>query len=138
MKSLTVLQLVKVFTSCTLPKHEWTHHAHFKVGLWYLLHYSPSDSIEKLRQDIKQYNVACGVENTDSQGYHETISQFYIWLIDKFVRQVDRSQSIDLLADELIDLYGDKLMPFRYYSYDRLMSKTARVEWVEPDLIPLD
>jgi hypothetical protein len=136
MQSLTV-QLVEAFTSCTLPKDEWTHHAHLKVGLWHLLHYSPSESIERLRQGIKRYNVACGIENTESQGYHETITQFYVWLINQFIQQVDCLQPIDALADELINRYGDKLLPFSYYSRDRLMSKTARLEWVEPDLTPL-
>jgi len=136
MQSLTV-QLVEAFTLCTLPKDEWTHHAHLKVGLWHLLHYSPSESIQRLRQGIKRYNVACGIENTESQGYHETITQFYVWLIKQFIQQVDCSQPIDALADELINRYGDKLLPFRYYSRDRLMSKTARLEWVEPDLTPL-
>jgi hypothetical protein len=41
------------------------------------------------------------------------------------------------LADELINRYGDKLLPFKYYSRDSLMSKTARLEWIEPDLTPL-
>jgi hypothetical protein len=136
MKSLTV-ELVEAFTSCKLPKDEWTHHAHLKVGLWHLLNYSPSESIEKLRQGIKRYNITCGVENTESQGYHETISVFYVWLIDRFIKQVDCSQPIDTIADELINLYGDKQLPFKYYSQDRLTSKIARFEWVEPDLTPL-
>lgn len=141
-------QLVDAFLSRTLPKQEWTHEAHLKVGLWHLLHYSPSESLTRLRQNIKQYNVACGVANTETQGYHETITRFYVWIIDRFLRQVERaqsasafpkasSQSLDLLALELIELYGDKSLAFSYYSRDRLMSKTARLQWVEPDLKPL-
>lgn len=136
MPSLTV-QLVEKFISCTLDKEEWTHHAHLKVGLWHLLHYSPSESLVKLRQSIKRYNVACGIENTESKGYHETITQFYVWIIYQFIQTADRSQPIDILANELLDRYGDKLLPFQYYSRDKLMSKVARVEWVEPDLTPL-
>jgi hypothetical protein len=136
MRSLTD-QMVEAFLSCTLPKEEWTHQAHLRVALWHLLRYSPSESIEKLRRRIKQYNVACGIENTDSQGYHETITQFYVWLINRFIQQADGSQPIDSLGDELIDSYGDKMLPLTYYSHDRLMSKSARLEWVEPDLIPL-
>ena len=130
-------QLVEAFLLCTLAREEWTHDAHLKVGLWHLLHYSPSESIKRLRKSIKQYNVACGIDNTDSQGYHETITQFYVWLIHRFILQTDWSQPIDLLADELINCYGDKLLPFSYYSRDRLMSKSARLKWVEPDLKPL-
>lgn len=131
-------RLAAEFTSCTLPKVEWTHHAHLKVGLWHLLRYSPSEAMARLREGIKQYNLTCGVENTDSEGYHETITQFYVWLIDRFVRkEADCSQPIDVLANELIHRYGDKSLPLKYYSRDRLMSKTARREWVEPDLAPL-
>lgn len=130
-------RLVEAFLSRTLPKQEWTHEAHLKVGLWYLLHYSPSDSLQKLRTNIKQYNVACGVANTESQGYHETITCFYVWKIAKFLQQVECTQPIDLLADKLITLYGDKSLPYEYYSQDRLMTKTARLQWVEPDLKPL-
>ena len=131
-------RLVEAFLSRTLPKEEWTHEAHLKVGLWHLLHYSPSESIKRLRQSIKQYNVACGIENTETQGYHETITRFYVWLIDRFVQQTNCSGSIDLLGDELINRYGDKSLVFKYYSRDRLMSKQARLNWVEPDLKPLN
>jgi hypothetical protein len=133
MKSSTE-ELVDAFLSRKLPKKEWTHEAHLKVGLWHLLHYAPNESLERLRQNIKQYNVSCGIENTETQGYHETITRFYVWLVNKFLQQTERSQSIDLLADRLISLYGDKSFPLNYYSRDKLMSKTARLQWVEPDL----
>lgn len=142
-------RVVRKFFSCTLPKQEWTHEAHLRVGLWHLLRYSPSESLVRLRQSIKRYNVACGIENTDSQGYHETITRFYVLLIARFIETNIQSVNkivitpsneivnIDLLANELIKSYGDKSLIFKYYSRDRLMSKTARLEWVEPDLMSL-
>ncbi|NEO86039.1 MAG: hypothetical protein F6J87_17545 [Spirulina sp. SIO3F2] len=130
-------QLAEQFCACTLPKPEWTHYAHLKVGLWHLLHYPADESMTRLRQGIKKYNVVCGVENTENQGYHETITQFYVVIIDCFLQQADRNRPIDTLADELIACRGDKSLPFEYYSRDRLFSKTARLEWLEPDLKPL-
>jgi len=135
--SLTTEQLVEAFALRSLPRDKWTHHAHLKVGLWYLLHYSPNESMERLRQDIKQYNVAWGIENTDTQGYHETITRFYVRLTDRFVRQTDRSRSIDALAKDLIERHGSRLLLSKHYSHDRLMSKAARYKWLEPDLMPL-
>lgn len=130
-------ELVKKFCSRTLPKQEWTHQAHLKVGLWHLLHYSPDQSLTILREGIKQYNIACGVENIDARGYHETITR-YVLIIQKFLQQVERSRPIDLLADELIKLYGDKSLPLAYYSKDKLFSTAARRGWLEPDLQPID
>ena len=136
MESLTE-QLAEAFIACTLPKAAWTHQAHLRVGLWHLLHASPPEALAQLRQRISRYNIACGIENTASQRYHETITQFYVWLIDQFLQHADRSQSIDQLAEQLIDRFGDPSFPFRYYSRDRLMSKAARLEWVDPNLQPL-
>lgn len=137
MKSSSIENLVEAFLAGTLPKQKWTHEAHLKVGLWHLLRYSPAESLQRLRCGIKQYNVICGVANTDTQGYHETITCFYVWLIEQFIKQVEKKQCIDILADELIICYGDKSFPLTYYSRERLMSKTARLQWLEPDLKPL-
>ncbi len=38
---LLIEELLLAFHTFTLPKEEWNHHAHLKVGLWYLLHHSP-------------------------------------------------------------------------------------------------
>ncbi len=65
-------------------------------------------TVNKLRNAIKKYNVACGVENTETQGYHETITRFYVCLINQFIQQVDRAQPIDNLAEELISRYGQR------------------------------
>ena len=134
MESLT-RQVVEAFVSCTLPRKEWTHQAHLRVGLWYLLHYSPPEALARLRKNIEQYNISCGIENTKNQGYHETITRFYLLLIEGFIQQTDSLQPIDLIADKLISCYGDKTLLLKYYSPDRLWSQTARFEWVEPDLI---
>lgn len=146
MESVTE-QIVKRFFSCTLAKQEWTHEAHLRVGLWHLLHYSPSESMAKLRQGIKRYNLTCGIENNDNQGYHETITRFYVLLIAHFIKTniqlvnklttaplSNETANVDLLANELINCYANKSLIFEYYSRDRLMSKAARLKWVEPDL----
>ena len=130
-------RIAQAFCNCTLPKEEWTHEAHLRVGLWHLLRYSPSEAIGRLRQGIRQYNTACGVANTDTSGYHETITQFYVWAIAHFLEDRDRSQPVDRLAAELLDTCGDKHLPFIYYSKERLMSREARRHWVESDLVPM-
>ncbi|HIK18664.1 MAG TPA: hypothetical protein IGS53_25755 [Leptolyngbyaceae cyanobacterium M33_DOE_097] len=127
---------VQLFLEGRLPKSEWTHAAHLRVGLWYVMQLSPGQSLIFLRDRIRQYNVACGVANTETQGYHETITRFYVWLIAQFLQQADRSPSLDELADQLI-AYADQHSVFHYYSRARLMSVEARFGWVEPDLLAI-
>jgi hypothetical protein len=129
--------LTRAFCDCSLPKMEWTHEAHLRVGLWHLLRYTPEEATDRLRNGIRRYNVACGVANTDSSGYHETITRFYIHVIAKFLASAERSQSVDELAKELIRECGDKGLPLRHWSRALLYSAEARLGWVEPDLRPL-
>ncbi|KAI9130427.1 hypothetical protein ON05_021705 [Acaryochloris sp. CCMEE 5410] len=126
--------IAQEFCDCTLPKSAWTHEAHLRVGLWHLMHYSPPTALNLLRERIRRYNVVCGVVNSETSGYHETITQFYLKVIVYFLEQHDVSQPIDQLAEALIEAWGDRNLPLIYYSKDRLMSKEARQHWVEPDL----
>lgn len=37
-----IKNIVRAFEDCTLPRSEWTHHAHLTIALWYLTHFSPA------------------------------------------------------------------------------------------------
>jgi hypothetical protein len=136
--TLRTEELTEAFIACTLPKKEWTHHAHLRVGLWHLLRHPAEEALWLLRDRIQRYNVSTGVMNTDQAGYHETITRFYVWVINRFLRCADRSTEIDQLAEELIRRCGGKDLPLRYYSRERLFSVPARRGWVEPDLAPME
>jgi hypothetical protein len=126
------------FYDRTLPKSEWTHHAHLCVGLWTVWQFGPAEALNRLRAGIRIYNEATGVANTATTGYHETITGFYTWLISRFLAAADRRLTLDELADELIRRYGDNNLPFLHWSKGRLMSPEARLSWVEPDVVPLE
>lgn len=121
----------------TLPKPEWTHEAHLRAGLWHVLHHGPAAALDLLRQRISAYNVSVGTLNTDTSGYHETITRFYVVVIDRFLATQDRDAHLDELADRLIAAHGDRRLPLRHYSEQRLFSVVARHSWVEPDLRPI-
>jgi hypothetical protein len=130
-------RLVAAFESCTLPREEWNHRAHLTVGLWYLAKHEKAQATHLIRESIQRYNHACGIIQTKENGYHETITLFYVWLVSKYLSRTDNS-SIVGLANGLLAAYGDKRLPLEYYSKERLMSWEARTSWIEPDLRPLD
>lgn len=121
----------------TLPKSEWTHLAHLRAGLWHVVEFGTITALELLRRRISEYNESVGTANTDTSGYHETITRFYVTVIDRFLAGADRSLDLDALADQLIATYGDRRLPLHHYSESRLFSPVARRSWVEPDLRPL-
>lgn len=126
------------FVACTLPVGEWTHHAHLRVGLWHLLRHPPAEALDLLRERIRRYNASIGIPNTEKSGYHETITAFYVRLIQGFLAEADRTAPPDELARELVWRYGDRELPAQYWTNERLMSPAARAAWVEPDVQPLD
>lgn len=130
-------RLVAAFVACTLPAAEWTHESHLRVGLWHRLRMPAETSLDTLRDRIRRYNESLGNENTDTDGYHETITRFYVILIDRFVAAADVTRDLDELADDLIARLGFRGLPLDYYSPDRLFSVEARRTWLEPDLAPL-
>jgi hypothetical protein len=131
-------RLAAGFVACTLPKEEWTHEAHLRVGLWHVLRHNPGEALALLRERIRRYNESVGGVNSASSGYHETITRFYVGVIAAFVAGCDRARPIDALADDLIADRGDRDLPLRYWSRERLMSAEARAAWVGPDLRPLE
>ena len=133
-RSDEVEHFVAQFKDCTLPCERWTHHAHLTVGLWYVLHYSPDAALNLLRDGIKAYNTACGVPNSATRGYHETITRFYVWLTDQFLQNVDRSRPLLELRNALVEQYSSSELPLQWWSRERLWSTEARMAWLEPDL----
>ncbi|QEX16096.1 hypothetical protein FRZ44_13880 [Hypericibacter terrae] len=134
-----VLDVVEQFRVRTLAKPRWTHRAHLTVGLWFVINRPARQVLDELREAISRYNEAVGTANTDSDGYHETITAFYLWAIRKFVREAAPGLSLlDLTNNLLVSRYAAGSFPFGYYSRDRLLSVAARRSWVDPDLAPLD
>ena len=151
-------QLTADFLAKRLPKEHFTHEAHLRVALWHLVRYSPPEALARLRAAIQTYNLANGGQNTETSGYHETITRFYVWLIGRFVNEmslpgptpsrdrqergldvdVDADLDLDALADVLVARFGDRKLPLQYYSEDVLMSVEARLGWVTPDLAPME
>lgn len=121
----------------TLPKAEWTHHAHLRAGLWHVLEHGAAAALPMLRERITAYNDSVGTANTDTSGYHETLTRFYVVIIDRFLASADRTLPIDALAEQLIAAHGDRRLALHHYSEGRLFSPVARRSWVEPDLRPI-
>jgi hypothetical protein len=122
-----------------LPKPEWTHAAHFACALWMLRH-QPEPALEVAMPPlIRAYNEATGVPNTDTDGYHETITLASI----AAARALLGAQAPDrplhaVLGALMAGPLGRSDWPLAYWTKARLFSVEARRTWVAPDLAPLD
>lgn len=125
--------LVRRFQNATLPKSEWTHAAHLAVGAWHVAQYGPVEALKRLRAAIVSLNEAHGTANTDTSGYHETITCAYVMLFAALAQDGSAAAVQAILASPL----AAREALLGYYSRERLMSASARRKWVEPDLQPL-
>jgi hypothetical protein len=126
------------FEACSLPKSRWTHHSHLVVGLWYLTQHSLEDALTIVRQRIRAYNDAVGTANSDSSGYHETLTRLFLHGIDAHIKEHSGESIPDALALLLQSPLAHKDWPLSFYSRERLFSVTARHEWLAPDLTASD
>jgi hypothetical protein len=130
--------LLAGFEDCSLPKPMWTHRAHLAVALCYCERQSHDQALQQMRNGIRRYNEATGGANTETSGYHETITRFYLWLVDHCVRNGKLPKGdLATRVNGLYASYGARDLPLRHWTRERLMSVEARREWVEPDLLPL-
>ena len=122
----------------TLPRPDWTHEAHLAACLWLLRDRPDIDPEQQLPDIIRHYNVSVGGVNSDSEGYHETITQAYIRLIRDWLSGHDRDDPLAMLVNALLQSpLGARDALMRHWSTEQLFSAAARCGWVDPDLLPL-
>lgn len=121
----------------SLPKPEWTHEAHLAATAWIVLERPDIDPERELRAIISTYNEATGVENTDHDGYHDTITLCFLAGIRQYLRYRPDGSIVDRINGLLASDVGRRDWPLRFYSRERLFSVAARRAFVTPDLAPL-
>ncbi len=122
----------------TLPKAQWTHAAHFAATLWLMRHRPDLGLAKNLPGVIRGYNLASGVQNTDSGGYHETITQASIRAARAFLDRFPPDEPLLAIIEALMNSpLGDKAWLRAYWTDQRLFSVEARLTWLEPDIQPL-
>ena len=123
---------------CTLSREQWTHGAHLAATVYLVLKHPKIDLDVELPGIISRYNESVGTANSDSGGYHDTITRAYLGGIRLFLSKTDVARPVDELVNELLMTpMGRRDWPLRFWSKELLFSVEARRKWVEPDLAPM-
>ena len=124
--------------ACNLPRPEWTHEAHLAATTYLLLRHPEIDLDAELPGLIRRYNESVGGVNSDTEGYHETITRVFLHGVRLFLSEAYLTEPLHELVNELLlSPMGRRDWPLRFYSRDRLLSVEARRRFVEPDLAAL-
>ncbi len=119
----------------TLERPEWTHEAHLAATTYLLLKRRDIDLDRELPGIIRRFNESVGGVNSDTEGYHETITRVFLRGVRLFLSEADPNEPLhELVNDLLLSPMGRRDWPLRFYSPARLFSVEARRHFVDPDL----
>jgi len=121
-----------------LPREEWTHEAHLAATTYLLLRHPEVDLDAELPDLIRRYNESVGGVNSDSEGYHDTITRVFLQGIRLFLGETDLREPLhELVNGLLLSPMGRRDWPLRFYSRERLFLVDARRGFLRPDLSAL-
>jgi hypothetical protein len=129
---------IAAFEGCTLPKEEWTHGAHLLTGACYVHALGEPEAIERMRLCVRRYNESVGGKNSDTSGYHETITVAWIKLLNSLLERSKPIARATFAALAVEHFREQKNIFRRYYDFDLVASTEARRSWVAPTLRPLE
>ena len=125
----------------TLPVRQWTHQAHLVSTITLMREHPEIDLDLSMPGIIWRYNEASNGPNanTDTGGYHETITRFYLRALRVFLGRMPQDLPLHRLNAALIrSRFAAHDLPLDYYTREHLFSVEARRVWVEPDRAPFD
>ena len=125
--------VARAMMACTLPKARWTHAAPFAAALW-LLRDRGEAAFAEMPGLIRRYNESVGGRNTDTEGYHETITQASLKVAARALEAAEGAPLSAVLAEMMTGPCGRSGWIFDYWTKARLMSPEARREWSAPDI----
>jgi hypothetical protein len=131
-------EFLAAFEGAKLPKERWTHSAHLFTGACYVHALGEVPAINHMRSCIKRHNESVGTANTDTGGYHETITIAWIKMLKRLLRDsspIGRAEFAHLAVERFA---GDRGIFGQYYEFDVVKSVEARRSWIPPTLASFD
>ena len=83
------------FEAAAIPSTEWKHETHLIMGAWHVARHGAESALERLRAGIRRLNAAHGTVDSDTRGYHETITRAYVRVIAAFLRVRAPDEALD-------------------------------------------
>ena len=127
---------IDAFERRALPFPEWCHAAHIRMAWIYLTRHGFDGALDRARRGIRAYNEANKVVDAPLSGYHETLTQAWLRVVNATIRGQDPcATSMDFLEAQPHLRVRTLLRVF--YSKARMLSPEAKLTFLPPDLAAL-
>jgi hypothetical protein len=130
-------RIARGLLEATWPASEFHHREHCLASACLIIDQPMTDWERTLPDIIRRYNLAMGGANTDEAGYHETLTQFFLGEIRRFLAAhaaLSPAAACQALLDSPIARRDHALT---FYSRERLHSRAARLRLLAPDRAPI-
>lgn|GEM_PF-1789124 len=87
---LAIRHIGEGLLACSLRREEWTHEAHLAACCWLVVERPDIAPERDLADLIRRFNESVGGVNSDSEGYHETITQCFIRAVRLYLARPTR------------------------------------------------
>ena len=115
----------------TLPHAAWTHAAHWAAAFWLL---KTRDAYADMPGIIRAYNTSVGTPNSDTEGYHETITIASLRAAEAAIKAAPVGEALcETLNRFLAGPYGRTDWILAHWSKETLFTPEARRRWIAPD-----
>lgn len=123
--------LVDRFEDGTLAPECFHHREHVRIAFLYSMKYPVLEALEVFSRTLRKFAEAHG----KPQLYHQTITWFYVFLVQERIAKTGTNQNWDEFASRNPDLlvWKEGILT-RYYRAETLASDMARAVFVLPDL----
>lgn len=133
MTEAEITHIAEGFADLSLPADAFDHTGHWAAVVWLLHNHGEAWVAREMPAMIRAFNAAKGGVNTDTEGYHATITQASIagasdLMAGSVVETMDRVLASDFARSDWVKAHWRR---------ETLFSVEARRGWVEPDLAVL-
>ncbi len=86
-----------------------------------------------MRSGLLRFNEYTGTPNSDTRGYHETLTRFWAYTIWLFVHSEVPVSRLDAVRSAISEFGGDTKLPDRHYGRNLTTDVIARRPWIPPN-----
>jgi hypothetical protein len=127
-------QFLAEFEAGRWPLDQWHHQQHIKVAYLYLRRYPFDTAMERIRERIKAHNAAHNIPDLPASGYHETMTQAWMRLVQLTLCEYGPAATADSFYEQNPQLTQKKVLRLFYsrevFMSPRLNTSSLNLTWL--------
>ncbi len=128
-----IFEIVRGYENGTIRREDWRHNEHLTVACYYAFHHNYETALARMRDGIFNLLNAFKIDFSREMPYHETLTVFWMRTIFDSLKNQPETSLVEF-ANRILEIGGDKELPLKFYSRERLFSDAARRNYIEGDL----